>query len=231
MSTKLTVIPGSYETHNLADRGHLVLVCDWSGSMEKYKQAMDQAFENMVHQCTDSIGLRQSLEIAVCDFSSRVQFRDFAPPPHYQEPQPAFSGGGYTMLGAALSTTIEMTQQRRAMQRADGIHVVRTVCVVLSDGQASDLAELESAKQKIGQMEDSEEIEFIPLLIKGMHLGPLEHIFDRVPIPVDAMKFDVLFAALCRSMSQHSVVAIESDALVYEMLLLEYENSDEDEHE
>ncbi len=220
---KVEVLPGLYEKQNLERRAHLTLINDWSGSMYEFKPAHDAALKQMLSDMAGVSILRQGLELALCDFSCDVQFQDFAPISFYEKSQKPFHGGFSTALGEAIDTTIDQTIKRRQMLEDDGIQVVRSVCVVLSDGKASDINKLQAVMPKIDSAIRTEAIEFIPVILEGMHSGPLKAIFQVDPIPVEAVNFSLMFAGLMRSMSQCSQAGPDSSISAYEVMLIEYQ--------
>jgi len=203
-SARVTVLPGHHESENLASRVLMAAILDFSGSMCRHAAKLPVAWRNMVTALGKQTTQRLRVELACCAFDHRIVFQDFAPLPFYLEQSLNFSGGGTTALGGAILTTIDRTRQRRETLAAEGIQCNRAVCPVLTDGRASDVAALQTAMGEIRRAEEAAEIEFIPLAPDAGSVGPLKTIFDKDPILLDEVDFDILFGAFTRSISSYS---------------------------
>ena len=203
-SAEVTILPGHHEPQNLLSRVLMVLLFDFSGSMSQHARKLTLAFRDMVISLSKHATQRLQIELACCAFDDRIMLQEFAPLPFYLEQSLEFDGGGLTALGTALLETIDCTRRRREQLISEGIDCNRVVCPVLSDGYATDRDALESALPKIRQAEREREIEFVPLAPDPGCLAQLQAIFDKEPILLDEVNFDILFRAFVDSLSTYS---------------------------
>lgn len=203
-SAEVTILPGHHEPQNLLSRVLMVLLFDFSGSMGEHAPKLPPTFRKMVAALSKRATERLRIELACCAIDDRIMLQEFAPLPFYLEQSLEFDGGGLTALGTALLEAIECTHRRREQLADEGIYCNRVVCPVLSDGYATDREALESALPEIRRAERAREIEFVPLAPEPGCLGQLQAIFDKEPILLDEVDFDILFEAFIRSLSTYS---------------------------
>ena len=159
----VTIEPGYFEFRNLRQRLAASAVLDFSGSMAKYAPQLPDAWKQLVEFLNKRAQERLAVELACCPFSTNVVFHDFAPTTYYMGKKLTFEEMGFTSLGTALRTVIEHTRQRRQMLAAEGIDSLQAVCVVITDGGATDRPVLEKAIKEMQVCEQEGEIEFVPV--------------------------------------------------------------------
>jgi uncharacterized protein YegL len=201
----VTICPGAQEPENLEPRVHAGILLDFSGSMARYAKQLPTVWQKMVATLNKRTVERLRIELACCAFDDRVVYQDYAPVPYYLEKPLTFEGGGMTALGTALLTVIQHTQRRREALSSKGVHCYRSMCPVVSDGLANDGNVIETAIGEIRKAEQSREIDFVPLAPDPACIGQLETIFGKGSVLLlPEVRFDILFAALTRSLSRYS---------------------------
>ena len=211
----VTICPGAEEPHNLEPRVHASMLLDLSGSMALYAKELPGVWRKMATTLNKRTVERLRIELACCAFDGRVVYQDYAPVPYYLDKPLTFEGGGFTALGTALLTVIEHTQRRRHALSSMGVHCYRSMCLVVSDGFANDGNVIESAIEEIRKAEERRQIRFVPLAPDPECVGQLETIFGKgTVLLLPEVRFDILFAALARSLSRYSQSApgFEPDA-------------------
>lgn len=202
LANSVEVEPGVLEEGNLRSRVLAVYLCDFSGSMSHLKPQVQQGWINLLESLAKRPLDRQRVELAFCAFACQVSFHDFGPVTSYETRNLHLDVGGSTSLGLALQTVVAQTKKRWQLLASHGIECDRRVCVVVTDGAATD--DINQVIPLVQNADASGELEFVPLS-PNRHCNPqLVNIFGKEPIPVDAIDFDALFGVLARSLSQLS---------------------------
>jgi uncharacterized protein YegL len=203
-SPKVTIYPGNVEFDNVWQRVLISIVLDFSGSMFEYSPLLPECWRTLVDFLHERPADRISVELACCPFSTDIYFHTHAPTVFYKGKSLTFDKMGFTSLGTALRTVIEHTRHRRQMLASEGIDSLRAVCVVITDGGATDRPALDKAIEEMRICEAEGEMEFVPVTPKADSVELLHFIFGKEAIPFNGLDFAAVFPALAASVSQYS---------------------------
>ncbi len=200
---EVEIIKGQMEKENLAARTLAGFVMDLSGSMHSFLPLVRKNFDTLMTALSKKTVERLRIELSLCAFATDVIYHDYAPANYYLETQPIIETLGATSLGATLHVVMNHAEQRRTLLDSVGIHCEKSVCAIITDGQATDPEILMEAIPRVRAMQSTRALEFIPIAPSPDCYQDLFNIFGVEPIP-ETIDFSILFAAFSRSLSQWS---------------------------
>lgn len=201
---RVTVVPGVIEDENLEPRAQLTVIVDLSGSMERFFIMLIHVWQQLIQKLLKTHTNRLRLEVAFGGFLTDVEFHDFAPLPYLKDLNLSLAPGGYSPLGTALNISTTRLVERRDLLSRQGVHLYRSVVVVITDAHATDVPVLVETMPKLRQLEAAGVVEVVPVALDEICVPQLVAVFGKRPSFVDDLDFRALFDALSRSMSQYS---------------------------
>ena len=125
-------------------------------------------------------------EIAIVTFGGIVTVvQDFVTAENFQPPHLKATGG--TPMGQAISTGLQMVEQRKATYRTNGVSYYRPWVLLITDGGPTD--EWQSAAAQVKQSEATKSLAFFSVGVEGSDFGILGQIATRAPIKLKGVNF------------------------------------------
>jgi uncharacterized protein YegL len=105
-------------------------------------------------------------------------------------------------MGQAISTGLQMVEQRKATYRTNGVSYYRPWVLLITDGGPTD--EWQSAAAQVKQGEAAKSLAFFSVGVEGSDFGILGQIATRAPIKLKGVNFREMFLWLSSSMKSVS---------------------------
>src|SRR3989304_10123016 len=174
-----------------------VLIVDTSTSMQGPR--MDELNAGLKFYqkelLADALGWKR-VEVAVVTFGGRVnRLVEFVTAHNF--PPPPLQPIGGTPMGEAISTALDMIEQRKASYREHGIAYYRPWAFLITDGEPNDHWKPVVSRVKAGENQKS--FCFFAVGVEGANMEVLEEICVRKPLWLQGMKFRELFSWLSNS--------------------------------
>ena len=209
--------PGTSDLSNLTPRTCVSILVDWSCSMEPSAAALTQATRDFHVALDQDWATRDGVEIGFFNFASDIVGQDFAPPSYYLRHGAPRNTCGFTSLGMALDTVLDLNQQRRELLRNAGIGVRRSLMVLLSDGMSTDCTR--HACARIQALQAQNEFELLPLAVEDSHQEILERVFQVNARLLKNFDFSKFFRHLALAVSQSSRSQLGHEPQIGELLI------------
>ena len=136
------------------------------------------------------------MEVAIVTFGGRVtRLVEFVTATKFEPPTLQPIGG--TPMGEAITTALDMIEERKASYREHGIAYYRPWAFLITDGEPND-----HWKPVISRVQDGEKKKsfcFFAVGVEGANMNVLEEICVRKPLWLQGMKFRELFSWLSNS--------------------------------
>jgi len=180
-----------------------VLLLDTSGSMDGAPiNALNEGlrtFKDSLAQ--DSLASRR-VEVAVVAFDSDVRvIQDFVTADNFEPP--TLPADGFTYMGTAINTSLDMIQARKEQYRANGVAYYRPWIFMITDGEPQgepgDI--VEKAAERIKTDEANKHIAFFAVGVENANMTLLQKIAVRAPLKLKGLNFQDMFLWLSASMS------------------------------
>ena len=211
------------ELLNLEKRVLGAMCIDLSGSMNRHREEVVAAFREMSRAISQDVLTRLRVELSFCRFSDRVFTDSFRPAPAYVNDPLGLPDPGRTSLGAAICGTVKRISKRREVLAAQGIEVLESVALFVSDGGATD--DLFKAMDLIQISKPA--IQFIPVVAHERDWETMRRIFDEDPILLERLDFSKLFNAVSHSVSRYAQSSAGYEPRVSQLLLEELSDDEE----
>ena len=148
------------------------------------------------------------VEVAMVTFGGRVTRKvNFVTASHFQPPTLEVSGG--TPMGAAISTALDMIEERRKQYRENGIAYYRPWAFLITDGEPNDQWRPVATRIHVGEQQKA--FSFFAVGVKGANMEVLEKLSVRKPLWLQGMKFAELFRWLSNSQQAVSRSSLGDD--------------------
>jgi uncharacterized protein YegL len=149
---------------------------------------------------SDSLASKRA-EIAIVTFGGVVTVvQDFVTAENFQPPHLKATGG--TPMGQAITTGLQMVDQRKATYRTNGVSYYRPWVLLITDGGPTD--EWRSAATLVKQGEAAKSLAFFSVGVEGSDFDILSQIATRAPIKLKGVNFREMFLWLSSSMKSVS---------------------------
>ncbi|MFN0119579.1 MAG: vWA domain-containing protein [Blastocatellia bacterium] len=148
---------------------------------------------------TDELAVKR-VELALVTFGPVRRLTDFQPPDLFGPPTLAAEGD--TPMGQAIETAIDMTGERKAAYRQNGISYDRPWIFLISDGEPTD--EWQRAADLVRQGEQMKSFASFAIGVEGARFDIRARISARQPLRLNGLRFQEMFQWLSSSLSSVS---------------------------
>jgi uncharacterized protein YegL len=136
------------------------------------------------------------VEVAIVTFGGRVtRLVDFTTAANFNPPTLQVIGG--TPMGAAISTALDMIEERKNSYREHGVAYYRPWAFLITDGEPNDHWKPVASRVKAGEQQKA--FSFFAVGVEGANMEVLSQISVRQPLWLLGMKFAELFSWLSNS--------------------------------
>jgi uncharacterized protein YegL len=136
------------------------------------------------------------VEVAIVTFGGRVtRLVEFTTAVDFDPPKLQVIGG--TPMGEAITTALDMIEERKACYRENGIAYYRPWAFLITDGQPND--HWKPVISRVHGGEQNKAFCFFAVGVEGAEMSILEQISVRKPLWLQGMKFRELFSWLSNS--------------------------------
>lgn len=144
---------------------------------------------------SDPLAMKR-VEVAIVTFGGRVtRLTDFVTAADFDPPTLEVIGG--TPMGEAISTALDMIEERKASYREAGIAYYRPWAFLITDGEPND--HWKPVVSRISAGEEQKSFCFFAVGVEGANMEVLEEISVRKPLWLQGTKFRELFSWLSNS--------------------------------
>jgi uncharacterized protein YegL len=178
-----------------------VLIVDTSTSMQGPRIGeLNKGLQSYKQELLADPLASKRVEVAIVTFGGRVnRLVEFVTAPSFDVPTLMPFGG--TPMGEAISTALDMIEERKASYREHGIAYYRPWAFLITDGEPND--HWKPVVSRVHDGESKKSFSFFAVGVEGANMTVLEEICVRKPLWLQGMKFRELFSWL--STSQQAV--------------------------
>ena len=178
-----------------------LLLLDTSASMSGQRiSELNEGLKAFAAQLIGDELAAKRVEIAVVSFGPVQVESDFSTAENFTPP--TLQAHGVTPMGAAISTGLEMVEQRKQLFRQQGISYYRPWVFLITDGEPTD--DWRNAAEHIRSGEEAKSFSFFAVGIEDANMALLSQISTRAPLRLRGLEFVSLFSWLSNSMSSVS---------------------------
>lgn len=136
------------------------------------------------------------VEVAIVTFGGRVkQLVDFTTAEQFNPPRLQAIGG--TPMGEAISTGLDLIEQRKDAYRENGIAYYRPWAFLITDGEPND--HWKPVISRVQSGEQAKSFSFFSVGVEGANMEVLTELSVRAPLWLQGLKFRELFTWLSNS--------------------------------
>jgi uncharacterized protein YegL len=140
------------------------------------------------------------VEVAVLSFGPVHVLSEFTTAENFTVP--VLQASGVTPMGEAITTGLDLIEQRKKLYREQGISYYRPWVFLITDGQPTD--DWREAAKRVRSGEDAKAFSFFAVGIEDANMDILAQIVARQPLRLRGLDFSSLFTWLSNSMSSVS---------------------------
>jgi uncharacterized protein YegL len=174
-----------------------VLIVDTSTSMQGPRiDELNKGLKSYQQELLADPLASKRVEVAIVTFGGRVsRLVEFTTAPDFHPPTLLPIGG--TPMGEAITTALDMIEERKRSYREHGIAYYRPWAFLITDGEPND--HWKPVVSRVHSGEQSKSFSFFAVGVEGANLAVLEEICVRKPLWLQGMKFRELFSWLSNS--------------------------------
>lgn len=136
------------------------------------------------------------VEVALVTFGGRVtRLVEFVTASEFDPPRLQAIGG--TPMGEAISTALDMIEERKSSYRENGVAYYRPWAFMITDGEPND--HWKPVVSRVHAGEANKSVSFFAVGVEGANMEVLREICVRQPLWLQGMKFRELFSWLSNS--------------------------------
>ena len=193
---------------NPEPRCPLVLLLDNSGSMQGERiTALNAGLQTLYTDLNLDLLTSLRAEVALVSFNSKVEVvQPFITVQAWDKVPPELTAAGATLMGTALNTGLDLLDERKRLYRQHGIQNYRPWLFLITDGKPEHEAPavLARAKQRIADLEGSDDLLFFSVGVGGADFDLLKTLGRRPPQQLKGLNFQELFLWLSESLASVS---------------------------
>jgi uncharacterized protein YegL len=183
-----------------------VLLLDVSRSMDGEPiAALNKGVETFRKELAKDPIASRRVEIAVITFDSDVTIvQPFITANRFQTP--TLTAQGFTCMGSAIHTALDLIEERKGLYRENGITYYRPWVLMMTDGEPHGEADLivEEAANRIKADEAAHKVSFYAVGVQNASMQRLARIVVRQPLKLSGLNFQEMFVWLSASMQRVS---------------------------
>ncbi len=172
------------DNDNPTKRMPVALVLDTSSSMSNDNKIdeLNEGVRALIEELKNNDRARDSVEMSIIRFGGDVKVVEtFGEIENMQTPHMSANGG--TPMGEAFSLALQMLEKRKKEYRDNGIQYFQPVCVLMTDGHATDSIEQASADSK--KLISQDKLIVIPIAIgNGADINQLSSFSNLPPMRI-----------------------------------------------
>jgi len=172
------------DNDNPAKRMPVALVLDISSSMSSDAKIdeLNEGVRLLIDELKNNDKARDSVEMSIISFGGQVGVVEkFGEIESMQTPH--MSANGNTPMGEAVSKALDMLDKRKKEYRGNGINYFQPVCVLMTDGHATD--SIEQASAECLKLISQDKLIVIPIAIgNGADMNQLSKFSTLRPISI-----------------------------------------------
>ena len=174
-----------------------VLIVDTSTSMQGPRiDELNKGLQSYRQELLNDPLASKRVEVAIVTFGGRVtRLVEFTTATSFEPPMLQPIGG--TPMGEAISTALDMIEERKNSYREHGIAYYRPWAFLITDGEPND--HWKAVVSRVHDGEKKKSFCFFAVGVEGANMGVLEEICVRKPLWLQGMKFRELFSWLSNS--------------------------------
>jgi uncharacterized protein YegL len=174
-----------------------VLIVDTSTSMQGPRiDELNKGLQSYKEELMADALASKRVEVAIVTFGGRVnRLVEFVTATSFDPPKLQTIGG--TPMGEAISTALDMIEERKDSYRQHGIAYYRPWAFLITDGEPNDHWRPVAGRVKDGELKKS--FCFFAVGVEGANMKVLEEICARKPLWLQGTKFRELFSWLSNS--------------------------------
>ena len=174
-----------------------VLIVDTSTSMQGPRiDELNKGLQSYKQELLADPLASKRVEVAIVTFGGRVnRLVEFVTAPSFEPPTLQPIGG--TPMGEAISTALDMIEERKASYRATRHCLLPPWAFLITDGEPND--HWKPVASRVQDGENKKSFSFFAVGVEGANMSVLEEICVRKPLWLQGMKFRELFSWLSNS--------------------------------
>jgi uncharacterized protein YegL len=174
-----------------------VLILDISTSMQGPRiEELNKGLKAYKEELVSDPLASKRVEVAIVTFGGRVnRLVEFTTAPDFDPPKLQVIGG--TPMGEAISTAIDMIEERKVSYREHGIAYYRPWAFLITDGEPND--HWKPIVSRVHEGERKKALCFFAVGVEGANMEILSEISVRKPLWLMGLKFRELFSWLSNS--------------------------------
>lgn len=178
-----------------------LLLLDTSASMAGRRiNELNAGLGTFASQLTGDGLAAKRVEVAVLSFGPVHLQSEFATAENFTAP--VLQASGVTPMGEAITTGLDLIEQRKQLYRQQGISYYRPWIFLITDGQPTD--NWRDAAARVSSGEEAKAFSFFAVGIEDANMDVLAQIAARQPLRLRGLEFSSLFTWLSNSMSSVS---------------------------
>jgi uncharacterized protein YegL len=188
---------------NPENRCPVILLLDTSGSMSGQPiQELNRGLAAFKEDVQKDAQASLSVEVAIVTFSPVRLTQDFVTIDQFTPPR--LEAKGSTPMGEAIEYALDLLENRKQIDKNNGILYYRPWVFLITDGAPTDY--WEGAAQRVREAEESRRLSFFTVAVQGADMNKLRQIAppEGPPVTLNGLNFRTLFVWLSTSMKRVS---------------------------
>lgn len=193
-----------------------VLLLDTSMSMKGAPiDALNEGVQRFRDELVKDKLASRRVEVAVVSFNTYIDvLQPFVTANRFSPPM--LSVQGFTSMGTAIESALDLIQQRKNLYRMTGTAYYRPWVVMVTDGEPHGEADhvIHNAAARIRQYEYEKRLSFFAVGVQNASMDKLARIAVRPPIMLQGLNFEDMFVWLSASMQMVTRSRVDEQVVV-----------------